>query len=102
MAYLEFGSRGIQPLPFVLRGQFLLNYNNFVLSENMISEHIAIFKKNICKFFNPLLPELRKNILNFFFDVILFRMGRKIYTFFLKIFNLKKMLLYEGHGRLAR
>ena len=29
-------------------------------------------------------------------------MGRKIYMIFVKIFNLKKMLLYEGHGRLAR
>ena len=33
---------------------------------------------------NPLLPELRKNILKIFFDVILFRMGRKIYMIFSK------------------
>ena len=30
---------------------------------------------------NPLLPELRKYIFKIFFDVILFRMGRKIYDF---------------------
>ena len=52
--------------------------------------------------FNPLLPELRKIFLKLFFNVILFRMGRRIYMIFLKIFNLKKNLLYEGHGRLAR
>ena len=39
-------------LPLVLRGQLLLNY--FVHSENTISEHMAIFKKNICKFFKYL------------------------------------------------
>ena len=50
VAYLEFGSGGVWPLPLVLRGQFLLNYNNFVHSENTISEHMVIFKKNICKF----------------------------------------------------
>ena len=54
------------------------------------------------KYLNPLLPELRKKYLKNFFHVILFRMGRKIYMIFLKIFNLKKKLLYEGHGRLAR
>ena len=50
VAYLEFGSRGVQPLPFVLRGHFRLNYNNFVHIENMISEHMAIFKENIFKY----------------------------------------------------
>ena len=45
---------GVQPLSFVLRGQFHLNYNNFVHRENMISDHMAIFKKNICKFFKYL------------------------------------------------
>ena len=57
VAHLKFGSwegGGVQPLPLVLRGQFLLNYNNFVLSENTVSEHMAIFKKNICKFFKYL------------------------------------------------
>ena len=52
--------------------------------------------------FNPLLPELRKNIFTIFFNVILFRMGIKIYMIFLKIFNFKKNLPYEGHGRFAR
>ena len=44
--YLEFGSRGggVRPLPLVLRGQFLLNYNNFVHRENTISEHMAMCK----------------------------------------------------------
>ena len=42
VAYLEFGSReGVRPLPLVLRGQFLLTYNNFIHSENTISEHMA-------------------------------------------------------------
>ena len=55
VAYLEFVSGGgVRPLPLVLRGQFLLNYNNFLDSENTISEHMAIFKKNICKFFKYL------------------------------------------------
>ena len=39
--------------------------------------------------FNPWLPEIRI----FFFDVILFRMGRKIYMIFVKIFHLKKITL---------
>ena len=38
--------------PLVLRGQFLLNYNNFIHSEDTISEHMAIFNKNICNSFN--------------------------------------------------
>ena len=54
VAYLEFGSREVRPLALVLRGQFLLNHNNFVHSENTISEHMAIFKENICKFFKYL------------------------------------------------
>ena len=45
---------GVWPLPLFLRGQFLLNYNNFVHSE--ISEHMAVFKKNICKLFKYLGP----------------------------------------------
>ena len=40
------GGGGVRPLPLVLRGQFLLNINNFVHSENTISEHMAVFKKN--------------------------------------------------------
>ena len=36
------------------------------------------------KWFNPLLPELRKKYFKKIFDVILFRMGRKIYMIFLK------------------
>ena len=38
----------------VLREQFLLKCDNFVHSENTISEHMAIFKKNICKLFQYL------------------------------------------------
>ena len=47
VAYLKFGSGGwgVRALQLALRGQFIINYNNFVRSENTISEHIAIFKK---------------------------------------------------------
>ena len=48
---------------------------------------------------NPLLRELRKNIFRiFFFDVILFRIGRKIYMIFQKIFNLKKIYSTKAMG----
>ena len=36
---------GVRLLPLVLRGQFLLNYNNFVHIENTISDHLTIFKE---------------------------------------------------------
>ena len=51
VTHVEFASGGVRPLPLDLRGQFLLNYNNFVYSENTISEHMAIFKVNIQNFF---------------------------------------------------
>ena len=56
VGYLEFdsGGGGVRPLPLVLRGQFILNYNNIAHSENMISEHMGILKENIFKFFKYL------------------------------------------------
>ena len=51
---LALGGRGVWPLPLVLWVQFILNYNNFVHTENTISEHMAIFKENICKLFKYL------------------------------------------------
>ena len=57
---------GVQPLPLVLRGQFRLNYNNFVHRESKISEHMAIFKKNIYKFFKYLQSSSRSG----FYDAL--------------------------------
>ena len=55
VAYLEFGSGGGGPAsPTCSRATISLNYNNFVHSENTISEHMTIFKENICKFFKYL------------------------------------------------
>ena len=86
--------------PAMLRQQlFIVVGCNFY---RLFIEALAWFNIGIFLFIiNPLLPELRKNIL-IFFNVILFRMGRKIYMIFLKNFNLIKNLLYEGNGRLAR
>ena len=42
---------------------------------------------------NPLLPELRKIFLKIFSEVILFRMGRKIYMIFSKSLIKKKFTL---------
>ena len=52
VAYLEFGWGGGCPAsPTCSKGTISLNYNNFVHSENTISEHMAIFKVNIQNFF---------------------------------------------------
>ena len=72
----------------------LLTFENFWKSKNW-------FPVSLKHEFNPLLPELRKIFFNFFFDVILFRMGRKIYMIFSKSV-IKRKLLYEGRERLAR
>ena len=46
VAYLDFGSRGGPASATCSKGTFSFKYNNFVHSENMISERMAIFKKN--------------------------------------------------------
>ena len=40
--------------PTYSKGQFFFNFSNFVHDENTISEHMAIFKKNIYKLFKYL------------------------------------------------
>ena len=54
VAYLEFGSRGGVPASPICSKGTISYYNNFIHSEDTISQHMAIFKKNTCKFFKYL------------------------------------------------
>ena len=87
------GREGVRPLPLVLRGQFLLNYNNFVRSENTISEHMAIFKENICKFFKYLQNFFRFDIHSFSFFKHRINMGNACN------YSLQKILSSRLHSK---